>query len=72
MNEKWPWIEGSHGMRSQLLDILSTADFLREGNYLPQGDEQTIASANSGIYWVMNGCKDGGGGKHRPLYAVAW
>ena len=26
MNEKWPWIEGSHGMRSQLLDILSDAD----------------------------------------------
>src|SRR5207248_1030717 len=32
----------------------STADFLREGHDLPQGDEQTIASANSGIYWVMN------------------
>ena len=26
MLEKWPWIEGSHGMRSQLLDILSDAD----------------------------------------------
>src|SRR6266568_1771401 len=26
MLEKWPWIEGSHGMRSQLLDVLSDAD----------------------------------------------
>ena len=26
MQEKWPWIEGTHGMRSQLLDILSDAD----------------------------------------------
>jgi hypothetical protein len=26
MNEEWPWIEGSHGMRSQLLDILSDTD----------------------------------------------
>ena len=28
MLEKWPWIEGSHGMRSQLLDILSDADLV--------------------------------------------
>jgi len=26
MHEKWPWIEGTHGMRTQLLDILSDAD----------------------------------------------
>ena len=26
MNEKWPWIEAAHGMRSQLLNILSDAD----------------------------------------------
>ena len=26
MEEKWPWIEGTHGMRTQLLDILSNAD----------------------------------------------
>ena len=26
MEEKWPWIEGTHGMRTQLLDSLSDAD----------------------------------------------
>ena len=26
MQEKWPWIEGTHGMRSQLMDVLSDAD----------------------------------------------
>ena len=26
MNEKWSWIEAAHGMRSQMLDILSNAD----------------------------------------------
>ena len=26
MQEKWPWIEGSHGMRSQILGILTDAD----------------------------------------------
>ncbi len=26
MQEKWPWVEGTHAMRSQLLDILSDAD----------------------------------------------
>jgi uncharacterized damage-inducible protein DinB len=26
MQEKWPWIEGTHGMRSQLLDVLDDAD----------------------------------------------
>ncbi|HEY7416317.1 MAG TPA: DinB family protein, partial [Ktedonobacteraceae bacterium] len=26
MQEKWPWIEGTHGMRIQLLDTLSDTD----------------------------------------------
>jgi len=26
MQEKWPWIEGTHAMRAQLLDTLSDAD----------------------------------------------
>ncbi|MDQ2887463.1 MAG: hypothetical protein M3Y39_15425 [Chloroflexota bacterium] len=26
MQEKWPWIEGTHAMRTQLLDTLSDAD----------------------------------------------
>src|SRR5260370_11256416 len=26
MDEKWPWIEAAHGMRSQLFDLLSDAD----------------------------------------------
>jgi|GEM_PF-256846 len=26
MQEKWPWIEGTHAMRSQLLDFLNDAD----------------------------------------------
>ena len=26
MQEKWPWIEGSHGMRSQILGILTDAN----------------------------------------------
>lgn len=26
MQEKWPWIEGTHAMRSQLVDILSDTD----------------------------------------------
>ncbi len=26
IQEKWPWIEGTHGMRTQLIDILSDAD----------------------------------------------
>lgn len=26
MQEKWPWIEGTHAMRSQMLDTLSDAD----------------------------------------------
>ena len=26
MNEKWPWIEAAHGMRTQVLNMLSDAD----------------------------------------------
>ncbi len=26
LQEKWPWIEGSHAMRTQLIDILTDAD----------------------------------------------
>lgn len=26
MNKKWPWLEAAHGMRSQLLDLLSDAN----------------------------------------------
>ena len=26
LQDKWPWIEGSHGMRSALLDLLTDAD----------------------------------------------
>ena len=38
MQEKWPWIEGTHGMRSQLLDILSDADL----SFSPGGQNMTL------------------------------
>ena len=39
MQEKWPWIEGTHGMRTQLLDILNDADlaFNPGGQNMPLG-----------------------------------
>ncbi len=39
MQEKWPWIEGTHGMRSQLIDTLSDADlaFNPGGQNMPLG-----------------------------------
>ena len=40
MLEKWPWIEGSHGMRSQLLDILSDADLA----FNPGGQNMTLGA----------------------------
>jgi uncharacterized damage-inducible protein DinB len=40
MNEKWPWIEGSHGMRSQLLDILSDDDLA----FSPGGQNMTLGA----------------------------
>src|SRR5439155_14015704 len=38
MQEKWPWIEGTHGMRSQLTDILSDADLA----FNPGGQNMTL------------------------------
>jgi uncharacterized damage-inducible protein DinB len=38
MQEKWPWIEGTHGMRSQLLDTLSDADLA----FSPGGQNMTL------------------------------
>jgi hypothetical protein len=40
MQEKWPWIEGSHGMRTQLLDILSDADLA----FHPGGQNMTLGA----------------------------
>ena len=38
MDEKWPWIEAAHGMRSQILDILSDADLA----FTPGGQNMTL------------------------------
>jgi uncharacterized damage-inducible protein DinB len=38
MQEKWPWIEGTHGMRTQLLDILSDAELA----FNPGGQNMTL------------------------------
>src|SRR6266699_3918643 len=40
MQEKWPWIEGTHGMRSQLIDILSDADLA----FSPGGQNMTLGA----------------------------
>jgi len=40
MLEKWPWIEGTHAMRSQLLDILSDADLA----FNPGGQNMTLGA----------------------------
>ena len=40
MNEKWPWIEAAHGMRSQLFDILSDADLA----FTPGGQNMTFGA----------------------------
>jgi len=40
MNEKWPWIEAAHGMRSQLFDILSDADLA----FTPGGQNMTVGA----------------------------
>jgi uncharacterized damage-inducible protein DinB len=40
MQEKWPWIEGTHGMRSQLTDILSDADL----SFNPGGQNMTLGA----------------------------
>ena len=40
MAEKWPWIEGTHQMRSQLLDILSDTDLA----FNPGGQNMTLGT----------------------------
>ena len=40
MQEKWPWIEGTHGMRSQLFDILSDDDLA----FSPGGENMTLGA----------------------------
>jgi len=40
MQEKWPWIEGTHGMRSQLIDVLSDADL----SFSPGGQNMTLGA----------------------------
>ena len=40
MTEKWPWIEGTHQMRSQLLDILSDVDL----TFNPGGKNMTLGA----------------------------
>ena len=40
MQEKWPWIEGSHGMRTQLMDSLSDADLA----FSPGGLNMTLGA----------------------------
>ena len=40
MTEKWPWIEGTHQMRSQFLDILNDADL----TFNPGGQNMTLGA----------------------------
>lgn len=40
MQEKWPWIEGTHGMRSQLIDALSDSDLA----FSPGGQNMTLGA----------------------------
>jgi len=40
MQEKWPWIEGTHGMRTQLTDILSDAGL----SFNPGGQNMTLGA----------------------------
>src|SRR5689334_3778171 len=40
MQEKWSWIEGTHGMRAQLLDTLSDADLA----FNPGGQNMTFGA----------------------------
>jgi len=40
MNEKWPWIEAAHGMRSQLFTHLSDADLA----FSPGGQTMTLGA----------------------------
>ncbi len=40
MQEKWPWIEGTHAMRTQFLDTLSDADLA----FSPGGQNMTLGA----------------------------
>lgn len=40
MQVRWPWIEGTHGMRSQLLDTMSDADL----TFNPGGQNITLGA----------------------------
>ena len=40
MLEQWPWIDGTHAMRSQLLDILSDTDLA----FSPGGQNMTLGA----------------------------
>ncbi len=40
MQEKWPWIEGTHAMRTGLLDILNDADLA----FSPGGQNMTLGA----------------------------
>lgn len=40
LEEKWPWIEAAHGMRAQLLDLLSDADLA----FTPGGQNMTLGA----------------------------
>jgi hypothetical protein len=40
MTEKWPWIEGTHQMRSQLLDILNDTDL----TFNPGGQNMSLGA----------------------------
>ena len=40
MNDKWSWIEGTHGLRTQMLDTLSDADLA----FNPGGQSMTLGA----------------------------
>ncbi|TMD44670.1 MAG: hypothetical protein E6I93_17960 [Chloroflexi bacterium] len=40
MQEKWPWIEGTHALRTQLLDTLSDAELA----FSPGGQNTTLGA----------------------------
>ncbi len=40
MEEKWPWVEGSHDMRTQIIDSLSDADLA----FSPGGTAMTLGA----------------------------
>ncbi len=40
LQEKWPWIEGTHDMRTQLIDILADADLA----FSPGGQNVTLGA----------------------------